>query len=42
MRKGILVAAMAAAALGGCATLPLSYVLNSNLASDFWIAKIVE
>lgn len=29
-------------ALGGYATLPLSYVLNSNLASDFWIAKIVE
>lgn len=28
--------------LGGYATLPFSYVLDSNLASDFWIAKIVE
>jgi C1A family cysteine protease len=29
-------------ALGGYATLPLAYVLSTDLASDFWIAKIVE
>jgi C1A family cysteine protease len=29
-------------ALSGYGTLPLSYVLSSDLASDFWIAKIVE
>jgi C1A family cysteine protease len=29
-------------ALDGYGTLPLAYVLSTDLASDFWIAKIVE